>query len=172
MKLLLPLFLLLSFSAKSQVDIGVFANTGPFGVVLDTFSAPVGLGYGLGTQISFEDFIANAGVRRGTVGTRSQKSTYTVLSAGLGGTYEVFYFGLSLDYMMLSKQAEIKTNGGGIGVGLRFGVDVPITEQIGFFGTVNLGTNRMHTHMYIAGGVSYHFPFDLTSRPSSFYNQN
>lgn len=168
-KLIFAFLLFVSFLNAQKLDVAVYGNGGAFGVVLDTFNAPLGPGFELGTQVSYNDFIAFGSVRRGVIGTKANKSTYGLIQAGLGGNYQVFFFSLSLDYMILDKRLEERTNRGGIGAGLRFGVDIPITEQIGFFGITSLGVNRMHTHMYVAGGVSYHFPFDMTARPSSFY---
>ena len=168
-KLITILLFLFPFTIQSQtLDVGLFGNVGAFGIVLDTFQAPLGPGFEGGVQVAFDDFMAHASFRRGIVGTKSQKSRYGLAQAGLGGTYEVFYFSLALDYMILDKRLEERTNIGAIGASLRFGVDIPVTDRIGLFGVANLGTNRLHTYAYFSGGVSYHFNWDTTTK-SSFY---
>lgn len=162
--LLLPLFL-----TAQERDISLNASYGAFGVVLDTFNAPVGPGFELGASVAYNGFIAIGNVKRGYVGTKSNTHTYNVIQAGLGGTHNVFYFAATLDYMVLAKQLETKTNGGAIGMSLRFGADLPITDKIGLFGVVSLGVNRLHTFMYTGLGASYHFPYDNTAQPEAFY---
>lgn len=163
------LFLLLPLFSLAQSDVSVYGNVGAFGVVLDTFNAPVGPGAELGVQISNGGFIGHGALRRGYVGSEAEITSYNLIQAGLGGTHSVFFFSLSADYLMIAKQGENKSNGGAIGASLRVGADIPISERFGIFGVFNLGVNRLHTYTYAGIGASYHFPFDMTAKPESFF---
>lgn len=168
------IFLLLGIglcAAAQERDLSLFGNLAAFGVVLDTFAAPVGPGAELGVQVAHDGFFGHGSVRRSYVGQGQQRTSYNMIQAGLGGTHSVFFFSATLDYMMINRKGESRSNGGALGAGIRFGVDIPVLERLGLFGVVNLGVNRLHTYTYLGLGASYHFPWDPSGVKASFFGE-